>query len=164
LGKLPPSVADVLAAPLLKLAIGDLTKYGLKKLPYGPNTQIVRTGRIPLLDMGTISLIKQGVLKVVPAIEQFTKAGVMFTDGQDYLYDAVVLATGYRPNFELFTSEIGKALDGKGQPLCSGQESSLKGLYFCGFYVSPTGMLREIGLEAKKIAHSIKLKGLLPYE
>ena len=29
------------------------------------------------------------------------------------------------------------------------------GLYFCGFYVSPTGMLREIGREAKRIAKAI---------
>jgi hypothetical protein len=29
------------------------------------------------------------------------------------------------------------------------------GLYFCGFYVSPTGMLREMGIEAKQIAEAI---------
>jgi indole-3-pyruvate monooxygenase len=29
------------------------------------------------------------------------------------------------------------------------------GLYFCGFYVSPTGQFREIGRDAKKIAESI---------
>jgi len=29
------------------------------------------------------------------------------------------------------------------------------GLYFCGFYVSPMGMLREIGIESGKIAKDI---------
>jgi hypothetical protein len=37
----------------------------------------------------------------------------------------------------------------------SGQPSGLDGLYFCGMYVSPAGVLREIGIEARKVAHSI---------
>lgn len=158
MSKLPTAVADVLAAPLIKLTIGDLTKYGLKKLPYGPNTQIARYGRIPLLDIGTVSLIKQGLLQVKPAIKQFTQEGVQFVDGQSQSYEAVVLATGYQPNLNVFASGIGAALDDEGRPMGSGQESALNGLYFCGFYVSPTGMLREIGIEAKKIARSIKNK------
>ncbi|MEJ0101359.1 MAG: hypothetical protein WDO19_01870 [Bacteroidota bacterium] len=32
------------------------------------------------------------------------------------------------------------------------------GIYFCGFYLSPMGMLREIGIEAKKIAKDIARK------
>ncbi len=158
MSKLPTAVADVLAAPLIKLTIGDLTKYGLKKLPYGPNTQIARYGRIPLLDIGTVSLIKQGLLQVKPAIKQFTQESVQFVDGQSQSYEAVVLATGYQPNLDVFASGIGAALDVEGRPMGSGQESALNGLYFCGFYVSPTGMLREIGIEAKKIARSIKNK------
>jgi hypothetical protein len=34
------------------------------------------------------------------------------------------------------------------------------GLYFCGFYVSPMSMLREIGIEAKEIANDIAGKRL----
>jgi cation diffusion facilitator CzcD-associated flavoprotein CzcO len=158
MSKLPTAVADLLAAPLLKLTIGDLTRYGLKKLPYGPNTQIARDGRIPLLDIGTVSLIKQGSLQVKPAIERFEPEGVQFVGGQSQAYEAVVLATGYQPNLEVFANGIGPTLDDKGQPLCSGQESSLTGLYFCGFYISPTGMLREIGIEARQIGQSIKAK------
>ena len=32
------------------------------------------------------------------------------------------------------------------------------GLYFCGFWVSPTGQIREIALDAKKIAKDIAKK------
>ena len=52
---LPPKVADVLSVPLLKLTIGDLQKYGLPKLPYGPNVQVRKDGKNPLLDIGTVS-------------------------------------------------------------------------------------------------------------
>jgi hypothetical protein len=42
------------------------------------------------------------------------------------------------------------SLDGK--PLVSGQATSKPGLYFCGLIASPTGQLREIGLEAERIS------------
>ncbi len=160
MSKLPTAVADLLAAPLLKLTVGNLTKYGLKKLPYGPNTQIARDGRIPLLDIGTVSLIKKGKLQVKPAIKQFNAEGVTFVDGSSEKYEAVILATGFKPNLEKFAAGIGAALNDDGQPISSGQESALAGLYFCGFYVSPTGMLREIGIEARQIAQSIQSKVL----
>jgi hypothetical protein len=34
----------------------------------------------------------------------------------------------------------------------------MPGLYFCGYYVSPTGMLREIALEARQISAAIAQK------
>ena len=37
----------------------------------------------------------------------------------------------------------------------SGAPTALPGLYFCGQFVSPSGMLREIGIEAKRIAKSV---------
>jgi hypothetical protein len=58
--RLPTRVADVLAWPLVRITVGDVTKAGLRKLPYGPNTQIARDHRVPLLDIGTMKQIKQG--------------------------------------------------------------------------------------------------------
>ena len=47
--RLPPRIADAINAPLLRAVIGDLTAYGLRKLPYGPSTQIRVHCRIPLI-------------------------------------------------------------------------------------------------------------------
>ena len=80
--KLPPRVADALNAPLLRAVMGDLTRYGLRKLPQGPITQIQGSARIPLIDVGTIKLIKSGEVKVLPGIERFTENAVLFTDGK----------------------------------------------------------------------------------
>jgi hypothetical protein len=33
------------------------------------------------------------------------------------------------------------------------------GLYFCGFHIVPTGQLREIGLEARRIAGHVAGQG-----
>ena len=57
-----------------------------------------------------------------------------------------------------FLEQASLAIDEHGNPRQSGHESLLAGLYFCGFYVSPTGMLREIAAEAKQIARDIAQK------
>ena len=150
----PPKVADALSAPLLHLAVGDITRLGFRKLPYGPAVQIDRHGRIPLLDIGTLALVRSGKLKVRPGVERFTPAGVVFEGGAEEAYHAVVVATGYRPRVGAFLEGAGEALDAEGSPRSSGREA-LPGLWFCGFYVAPTGMLREIAREAEAIAGGI---------
>lgn len=153
--KMPPRLTDALNAPILRAVMGDLTRYGLRKLPHGPRTQIHQDRRIPLIDVGTIDLIKRGHVAVYAGIERFTQDGVVFTDGKRAQFDAVILATGYRPRVNAFLEAGPAVYDENGTPLSSGQETPVPGLYFCGYYVSPTGMLREIGLEAQRISAAI---------
>jgi cation diffusion facilitator CzcD-associated flavoprotein CzcO len=152
---LPPKVADALAAPLVRLTIGDITKVGLRKLPYGPNAQIAHDRHIPLLDIGTMDHIKAGRITVHGAIARFTESGVIFDDGTSLDLDAVVLGTGYRPALEDFLPDWEAVCDDEGRPLVSGGATSLPGLFFCGQFVSPSGMLREAGIESRRIATAI---------
>jgi hypothetical protein len=64
----------------------------------------------------------------------------------------VVLATGYQPGLEDFLVDWQQVCDAKGFPTVSGRATALPGLYFCGQFISPAGMLREIGIEARRIA------------
>ncbi|HEX4019044.1 MAG TPA: NAD(P)/FAD-dependent oxidoreductase [Frankiaceae bacterium] len=153
---LPPRVADVLAGPMIKLTIGDVTKVGLRKLPYGPNAQIAHDRHVPLLDIGTIEQIKQGHITVHGGVERFTADGVRFTDGTELAVAAVVLATGYRAAVQDFLIGWEAVCDGEGTPTASGAPTALEGLYFCGMYVSPAGMLREIRLEAVRLSALIE--------
>jgi len=150
----PAKVSDTLNAPILRAVIGDITRYGLRKLPYGPATQTRVHHSIPLIDIGTIELIKRGAIAVRPGIESFTEGGVRFTDGTEEPFDVVVLGTGYRPRVSTFL-DAPAAFDAQGTPTISGHEAGVPGLYFCGYYISPTGMLREIGIEARQISESI---------
>jgi cation diffusion facilitator CzcD-associated flavoprotein CzcO len=161
--QLPARMADAINAFILRFAIGDLTKYGLRKLAYGPIKQMRQDARIPLIDVGTLKLIRDGRITVYDGISEFCEDGVIFTDGRQAQFNAVVLATGYRPRVNAFlTGLAAAAYDANGTPLSSGREASMPGLYFCGYHVSPTGMLREIAIEAKKISASITRKrGLL---
>jgi indole-3-pyruvate monooxygenase len=161
LNKLPSRIADAINAPILRIAIGDITKYGLRKLSYGPLTQIQRDGHIPLIDIGTISLIKNGQITVYEGIKEFTEAGIVFNDGKLAQFDAVILATGYRPRVNTFLTGISSMVyNENGMPLSSGQETKIPGLYFCGYYVAPTGMLREIRIEAQRISKAIAARNL----
>ncbi len=156
--KIPPQVADLLAIPMLKTSIGDLTKYGVPTLPYGPNVQIRQDRQIPILDIGTVKLIKDGRIHIHPGLTQFNENGVVFSDGTIKPFDAIILGTGYRPRVHEFLQEAAGVLNEEGAPQSSGQETA-PGLYFCGFYISPTGMLREIGIEARRISAHIAGKG-----
>jgi indole-3-pyruvate monooxygenase len=157
--KLPSHIADAINAPILRVAIGDITKYGLCKLPYRPITQIRRDGHIPLIDIGTMKLIKEGQASVFEGIKEFTEEAVIFNDGNQAQFDAIIFATGYRPRVDAFLDGISAAVcDESGVPLSSGSETKMPGLYFCGYYVAPTGMLSEIGIEAKRISINIARK------
>ena len=138
---LPTRLADLLAAPLIRLTIGDISRLGFRKLPVGPITQIVTTSQVPLVDIGTLRLVREGRIKVFAGVRSFGEdSEVTFDDGSSRHFDAIILATGFRPALERFLE-----VPAPGKP----------GLYFCGFRVSPTGMFRDIGLEARSIARDI---------
>ena len=129
---------------------------GLGKPEYGPIQQITRNSRAPIFDIGTIRLIRSGQITIYADIESFTADAVHFSSEVAAPFDAVILATGYRPNLEAFLKPAAKVTDAKGVPLVSGAESALPGLYFCGYYVSPRGMLNEIAHEARQISGAIQ--------
>jgi hypothetical protein len=140
---------------VVRSTVGDVTKVGLRKLPYGPNTQMARDHHVPLLDIGTMDQIRRGNITVHGDLERFTEAGVVFSDGAQLAVEAVVLATGYRASIGELVVGWEAVCDVAGTPTSSGEPTALEGLYFCGMFVSPAGMLREIGIEAKRIAAHI---------
>ncbi len=153
--RLPPRIADALTAPLLRMRFGDLARYGLRKAADGPLTQITTRRRIPLIDVGTVRLIRAGAITVRSGIVEFTDRGVIFADGSTDEFDAVILATGYRPALDTWLTEARQVTDEQGIPYTSGYETGVPGLYFCGFRSVATGLLREISIEAQRIAQAI---------
>jgi cation diffusion facilitator CzcD-associated flavoprotein CzcO len=153
---LPARVGDAIARLVARISVGRLETLGLRRLPYGCMTQVRAHGRIPLLDIGTTARIRRGDIEVAPGVESFGPGTVRFADDTLRSFDAVVLATGYRPALAEFL-DAPDTLDDSGVPRASGAET-LPGLYFCGFYVAPTGMFREIARDAKRIARAITRK------
>lgn len=151
---LPSRVRDVVGRLMARLTFGDLSRYGLRPLPYGPVTQIERHGRLPVIDVGTVERVKRGEIVVAPGPERFTENGVVFTDGVERPFDAVVLATGYRPALSDFLEGAAAVVDPRGYPAGDGA-TGVPGLYFLGFARPKAGILRQIGLEARAVAREV---------
>ena len=113
-------------------------------------------GRVPLIDIGTLAKIRDGAIAVRPGIERFTADGVVFTDDTMETFDAVILATGFRPDLRTLIPDVAGVFDDHGMPRVTGKPSAEPGLYFCGQITVPTGQLREISIEARQIADSAK--------
>jgi indole-3-pyruvate monooxygenase len=154
LSRLPSSLADALAAPLLKLTIGDVSRLGFRKLAVGPITQIKTTSRVPLIDIGTVKRIREGRIEVLGCVSSLNEAGAAFDDGSSRPFDAIVAATGFRPGTDRFL-QTNSDFAGAGRTHFGSKLLRDAGLHFCGFSVSPTGMLRDIGIEARRIAEQI---------
>lgn len=155
LSRLPPRIADRISLAILDRTVGDLSPWGLRRPDIGPVSQVIERGRVPVLDVGTLELIKQGKIGVVPEPRRFTEDAVVFVDDQERPYDVVVLATGYRTGLEDLLDDAGDCLDGRGYPRSHGPEAPTPGLYFIGFRNPPTGQLRDIAIEARGICDSI---------
>ena len=149
---LPARLVDLINAPVLRLALGSMEKLGLRRAAKGPLQMIREDGRVPLIDVGTLDKIRDGSIKIRPGIDRLTADGVIFDDGRNENFDAMILATGFRPDLRRLVADVENVFDQKGMPLAVGRSTAAPGLYFCGQVTSPTGQLREIGIEAQRIA------------
>jgi cation diffusion facilitator CzcD-associated flavoprotein CzcO len=148
---LPPGVADFLDAPLLRLAVGSLRDTGLTELRKGPLRMIAEDHRVPMLDVGTLARIRDGSIKVRDGIDHFTADGVVFASGAAEPFDAVIFATGFRPDMRGLLPDAPELFDGQGLPRVTGKPTSQPGLFFCGQIVIASGQFRAIGIEAEQI-------------
>lgn len=153
LSRLPARLADLLIWPILRAYYPSYRRLGLRRATRGPFRQIAEDGRIPLLDIGTIREIRRGRIEVLGDVADVSGSSVRFADGASRAFDAIVFATGYGPCVPTGAPEppvsypTGEVDDHVG---------GASGLYFCGYYVSPTGMLREVGLEARRIVERVR--------
>jgi thioredoxin reductase len=152
---LPPKMGDYLSKTILGMILPDYSKYGLVTPEFGTISQLKYQEKVPLIDVGTVSLIKQGAITVVPEILKFNKDSIQFKNGTEEKFDVVLLATGYRSGLESFFSGYPELFNEKGYPKIRGRETELPGLYFLGFNNHVGGFLRNIGIEAKRIGKKI---------
>lgn len=152
---LPYRVVDTFNAPLLRVAIGNLGKLGLRSAQRGPLAQVIEHRKIPVLDIGTIDRIRGGKIKVHRGVERISGAEVEFDNDERDAFDVIIHPTGYSPDLRSLLPDAADVLDQSGSPRVTGRPISHKGLFFCGQTAVATGQLREIGIEAKRIVKAI---------
>jgi putative flavoprotein involved in K+ transport len=155
LRRLPPAVVDPIAGFVQRIAVGDLTPYGLARAPRGTYTR-AREGQIPILDVGFIDALKAKRVGIVAAVRGFEGRDVILEDGSRIQPDAVIAATGFARALESLVGHLG-ILDGRGVPVVHGPATDPRApaLYFIGFSNPISGNLREIGIDARKIAKAV---------
>ncbi|KAH7366548.1 hypothetical protein KP509_18G084200 [Ceratopteris richardii] len=130
-------------------------RYGLARPKRGPLAYKMQTRRTPVLDIGTIGLIKSGTIQVRPSIDFVTPHGVQFSDGQYKEFDAIILATGYRSNVKDWLLAEDDQFTSGGLPQSARQQTwkGRRGLYIVG--MSGRGLLGT-KIEAEQIGQHIK--------
>jgi cation diffusion facilitator CzcD-associated flavoprotein CzcO len=159
LSHLPLRLRDAIAMAAMGAVVGDLSRWGIIRPAIGPNRMIEDLGRIPILDVGTIAMVKRGKIRVLPAVEEIAADRVRFADGAEHSFAAIIFATGYTPGLDKVIKGFETIADARGRPHRFGEETGIPGLYFVGFKNPPTGALREIALEAPRVANAIRAAG-----
>lgn len=152
---LPEPLVNTVSATTARLTVGDLSPYGIPKPDKGMLTRVREDDAIPVLDVGLIDALKEGIVTVVPAVESFEGPEVLFADGSRIDPDHVIAATGYRRALEELVPD--DLIDERGRPVVHGPETApgAPNLHFIGYTNPISGNLRELGIDAKRIARAL---------
>lgn len=152
----PAPLIDPVVAALQRVTVGDLSAHGLPRPPVGVYRRVRTEHAIPILDVGLVDAVTSGQVQVVPAVETFDGDAVVLADGSRITPDVVVAATGYRRGLEPLAGHLG-VLRPDGTPVVHGARTAPQapGLHFIGFTNPISGMFRQLGIDARRIARAV---------
>jgi cation diffusion facilitator CzcD-associated flavoprotein CzcO len=93
---IPFKVKQLATQALIRIAVGDMQRYGLPK----PDHKLL--GAHPTVSDDVLSRIAHGEIEPKPNIERLTERTVVFADGSEVEADLVVYCTGYKITFPFF--------------------------------------------------------------
>ena len=154
--KLPAAAGDRITALNQRLTFGDLAPYGLPRPPKGVASTLRERRVGPAIDDGFVQAIKDGQIEIVAALERFEDGRIVLADGSHVDGDAVIAATGYERGLEPLVGHL-HVLDARGEPVVGAGRThpAAPGLYFVGYRVPLSGMLRGIRIDAKRMARAV---------
>jgi cation diffusion facilitator CzcD-associated flavoprotein CzcO len=125
-------IAQPLLTLVLKLVVGDLTRYGLP----APDHKPLETH--PIVNSQLLHHLSHGDITAKPDVAEFAGREVRFTDGSRAEVDVVVFATGYRHELPCLDGTLGS---NGGPPRLWGQMFSPAhpNLFVAGFFESDSG-------------------------
>lgn len=165
---LPSRVSDTLLLWVQRLAIGNLTKFGLPLPTTRLSIKFSQTNVVPTLYASFAKIVKAGRIQILGQLRRFS-SNTVFLDERisttdetqvpqiSLAVDSVILGTGFRTGLEGLIPIAG-LIEPNGLPSVVGdQESPLApNLYFIGQSNPLSGQLREIRIEASRIARKLK--------
>ena len=152
------------AAPLSRLPLGIQRRIAdaiasLSTLARGP-TVLPRPDDtdcpdVPLIGFHLVDALRSGAIQLRAGVAEFTATGARFADGREEPFDSVILATGYRAAMNPIGDQV--RLDKCGFALRHNRVVSQDqpDLYFVGHNYDVRGGLRNIALDARRVARII---------
>jgi cation diffusion facilitator CzcD-associated flavoprotein CzcO len=154
---LPVSMTDRSGMSLQRRIFGDLTPYGIPPASEGMRATYRDHRRNPAVDDGFVAAIQDGRIRVVAPVMSLAGAEAVLVDETRVPCDAVICATGFSRALESLVGHLG-VLGADGVPTDErGAPADVRtpGLYFIGFDATPTGHLRRINIQARRIARDV---------
>jgi putative flavoprotein involved in K+ transport len=153
---LPAWLVDPVNRLLQRVALGDLTRYGMPSPHLGVVAQTRATGVTPTIDVGLVAALRASRVVPVRSMERFEGSEAVFADGTRFAVDAVIAATGYTTGLQSMIGHLG-VLDDRGVPLVTGPRAApgAAGLRFVGMSNPLKGQLFQIGLHARDVARAV---------
>jgi cation diffusion facilitator CzcD-associated flavoprotein CzcO len=153
--RLPPRLVDRVAGVLAAVQEPDLSDHGIPRAGADLYSRVLE-GRIPVQDVGIVEAVRAGRVEPVAAVQAMEDDSVLLADGTRVRPDVVVVATGYRAGLEPLVGHLG-VLDARGLPVVHGARTpaGADGLWFTGFTNPISGMLRELRIDAERIARAV---------
>jgi hypothetical protein len=155
--RLPLSVQRFFMGRMLRIAVGEMTDYGLPE----PDHKLLEAH--PTVSSELLPRIGHGDIDVKPNIERFAGGRtVRFVDGSEAEADLVVYCTGYRITFPFLDPAVFESRDNR-MPLYRRVVAVERpGLYFIGF-IQPLGPIMPLAeAQAEWIAALLQGRASLP--
>jgi len=147
---------DFIARQFKKMLLKAVEGTNIPISPLAPSEQLRTQGKVSVIDVGTLAQIKAGNIKVMPDIESLSEHEVLFKDGQQLKIDVILMATGYHARLDEIIENVAPLLNERAYPKAMWfDEEPYKGLYFVGFNLPLTGILRDINFTSEKIVKQI---------
>jgi putative flavoprotein involved in K+ transport len=165
---LPARISDTLLFWVQRLAIGNLSRFGLPLPTTRLSIKFCQTNVVPTLYASFSNDVRAGRIRILGKMVRFNHNSVVVdehvaTKDQSYVkqislpVDSVISGTGFRTGLEDLIPIAG-LFDINGIPKVTGEQESplAPGLYFIGQSNPLSGQLREIRIEAFRIAQKLK--------
>lgn len=155
--RLPLRLRQWLFHRTLRLAVGDLTRFGLRK----PDHKVYETH--PITNSQLVYYVGHGAIAPVPDVTRFRAHSVEFSDGQEIEPDLVVLATGYLPRFEfLAPGLLGDDASGRPTLYLNAFPRRHPTLAVAGLLQPDSGMFALVHWQTVAIARRLRLHETAP--
>jgi cation diffusion facilitator CzcD-associated flavoprotein CzcO len=148
-GPEPPLwIAQPLLALLLRLLVGNVTRFGLPK----PDHKVLQSH--PIMNTQILHHLAHGAMHVKPDVMELRGTRVAFIDGSEEAFDVIVWATGYHASFPVL-GDLTREVLAPGTLYLNLIPARVPNLYLIGHFESDGGAYPLVSRQGELVARLI---------